>query len=38
VPPILADINYADARNGMESAIINLELALFDLSDVDQDA
>jgi len=30
IPPILADIRYADARSGMERAISDLEHALFD--------
>ncbi len=29
IPPILADIKYADCRNGMESALHQLERALF---------
>jgi hypothetical protein len=29
IPPILADIKYADARKGLESALVGLEPALF---------
>jgi hypothetical protein len=29
IPPILADIKYADGRNGIEYALADLELALF---------
>lgn len=30
VPPLLADIKYADARNGVETALAELEKSLFD--------
>jgi predicted nucleotide-binding protein len=38
IPPILADIKYADGRNGMDRALAELELALFPKVDSDEDA
>jgi hypothetical protein len=38
IPPILADIKYADAREGMDRALADLEKGLFAESELDEDA
>ena len=36
IPPILSDIRYADARAGMEQAVVEIEQALFSTMEADE--